>query len=116
MGTPRNPTNSSVTGRMRLIKVALVSSLAVLLVGFAGAPLPVRAALPAPSSISLTPSVPSGSYVGSPVTWTAAATDTAPLVYQFSVAGPSARPVSIVRDFSPHISFVWAPLQEATTQ
>jgi len=49
---------------------------------------------------------------GFPVTWTAAATDTAPLVYQFSVAGPGARPVSIVRDFSSHTSFVWAPMQE----
>lgn len=61
------------------------------------------------SVTQLTPSVLFPQPVGTPVTWTAVASDsnTGPLAYQFSVRY-GAQPWSIVRDFSPLASFPYA--------
>lgn len=81
------------------------------------APLPAAradhtATLPPASGISLTPSLASPQPLGTPIIWTATATDSVALVYRFSVATAAAGPYTVVRDFSPRHSFVWAPLQE----
>ena len=70
------------------------------------------ATLPPPSTIRLTPSLPSPRPLGTPITWTASATDTLPLVYRFSVASAASGPYRIARDFSPRAGFTWTPLQE----
>ncbi len=61
--------------------------------------------------VTLSPSLPSGQPVGTPIIWTATATDTVPLIYRFSVAG-GGHPFTVVRDFSPANTFIFAPLQE----
>ena len=104
-----------LTNAGRLI-VGVVAILTVL------APLPAAQAshiqashmakLPLPGQIQLTPSLSSPQPLGTPITWSATATDTAPLVYRFSVATAAAGPYRVVRDFSTRPSFVWAPLQE----
>src|SRR4051812_11892200 len=58
-------------------------------------------------TVSLTPSGPALPLVGSPVTWTATASDVGPApVYQFSFAKDGGAP-QVVRDFSPVNNFVW---------
>src|SRR5580658_6039341 len=82
------------------------------------------AALATPASatihiVSMTPSLPSPQLIGTPVTWTVTATDSAPgpLTFQFNVAAPN-EALSLVKDFNAGTlnagtwtaqPFVWAP-------
>jgi arylsulfate sulfotransferase len=61
---------------------------------------------------SLTASSPSPQPVGTPVAWTASASDTDPgtLLYRFSVQSPGAARAAIVRDFHPSNFLFWAPI------
>ncbi len=64
--------------------------------------------------LSLTPGEAAPQLVGTPVTWTATASDLgASPVYQFRV-GPEHGPMRVVRDFSPTNSFTWTPMEEGT--
>src|SRR5579875_465074 len=65
-------------------------------------------------SISLTDLAPAGSFVGSPVVWTATSGGHGKRpVYQFSV-GRQGGPLQVVRDFSRGDNFTWNPMQEGT--
>jgi arylsulfate sulfotransferase len=67
-------------------------------------------------SVSLTSSGPPVPLVGSPVVWTATATDHGSTpVYQFSV-GTTGSALHVVRDFSTSNSFTWNPMQEGNYQ
>lgn len=73
-----------------------------------------RAALPRPEKIVLTPNVPAPQPVGTPITWTAEAVDSLPLVYRFSLGSTPLGPFIAVRDFSPKNTFMMAPLYQGT--
>jgi hypothetical protein len=65
-------------------------------------------------SVSLTDNGPPVPLVGSPVIWTATASDLgATPVYQFSV-GMSGGASQVIRDFSTSNTFTWNPIQEGT--
>jgi len=64
--------------------------------------------------LSLEPSKGSPQLVGDQVIWTATASNCAKdLVYQFSVR-PSGDSFRVARDFSPHNTFAWSPMQEGS--
>jgi hypothetical protein len=67
------------------------------------------------TTISLTPSLPSGQPVGTPITWTATASPTQSLLYQFSAAGSNGQ-FLILRDVWDSPAFTWTPLIEGTYQ
>jgi hypothetical protein len=65
-------------------------------------------------SVSLLPDKPAPQLVGEQITWTAKATDSGDNpVFQFSV-GLTGGALQVVRDFSSHNNFTWAPMQEGT--
>ena len=67
-------------------------------------------------SVSLTDTAPTGSYVGSPVVWTARSRGHGPTpVYRFSVELPDGA-FQVVRDFGRGNSFIWNPMQEGTDE
>ena len=104
----RGQSGGRIIGRGLVVLVVVLAGL--------GAERPgAQAAGGLPSNLTLHPSVASPSPVGTAVTWTASASDTVPLVYQFglSASGP-AGPYTVVRDFSVANSFVSAPLVEGT--
>lgn len=95
------------------MKIAHYTGLAGL---FAALALP---AFPAVQIVSFTPSLPSPQLIGTPITWTVTATDTAtgPLTFQFNVAAQNAT-LSLVKDFNAGTlsggvwtapPFVWVP-------
>src|SRR5262249_29243937 len=65
-------------------------------------------------SVSLTPSGPTTTPVGAPLTWTATSSGHGTTtVYQFSV-GPVAGPFQMVQAFGSSNSFTWNPLQQGS--
>ena len=64
-------------------------------------------------SVSLTASQSAPQTVGTPITFTATASDSNPVVYQFRM-GSAGGPYHVVQDFSVHNSFTWTPLQEGS--
>ena len=67
------------------------------------------------TSITLTPSLPSGQPVGTPITWTATASPAQSLLYQFSAAGSTGQ-FLVLRDVWDSNAFTWTPLIEGTYQ
>src|SRR5581483_7937628 len=111
--TPRRP--AVWLSLSRWCAVATVTAFMLGLSGPRAAAQPSQpATLPPPNSIILTPNHLSPQPVATPITWTAIATDTVPLVYRFGVSTVSTGPFVMVRDYSPRNYFTWAPLQEGT--
>lgn len=65
-----------------------------------------------PTDVTLTPNLPSGQLVGTPVTWTATASSTSGSpIYRFSVARGNA-PLRVVRDYRGTNTFTWTPMAD----
>lgn len=89
------------------VRPVLLSFFFALLVVAAGA----RARAVAAPLLTLTPSLPSGQYVGTPITWTVATDETAPVDFSFAVVAPDS-PQRLVFDFTTRQTFDWTTIDD----
>lgn len=67
----------------------------------------------AASVLTVTPSLPSGQYVGTPITWTVETDETDPVDFSFAITPPNS-PQRLVFDFTTRQTFDWTTIEDGS--